>query len=368
MDFFQSLRLSGVSTNRIKPELIEDFAINEVDMELLSKNQITVLDLTDELQKEVAKFSSVKNHLKVLDHEIKENWDTSKFVWAFYPWRKSLIKIPDQNVFETLRTIRNKFKILPGEQATLRTKKVGIIGLSVGHSVAIPLALERICGTIRLADYDNLELSNLNRIASSILDIGKKKVHNTARQLSEIDPFLNLECFENGITAENIEEFLLGSGKLDLVIEECDSGDIKLLTRILCRKHRIPVIMETSDRGLLDIERFDLEPNRPLLHGMLNEHDFRHDLTAEEKRLILLKSIDFDKVSERGAASMTEIGKSITNWPQLGTDVIAGGATAAMAAKLILLGEAVSSGRRYVDIQSIIRRNPEEDPTFGSAT
>jgi hypothetical protein len=27
--------------------------------------------------------------------------------------------------------------------------------------------------------------------------------------------------------------------------------------------------METSDRGVLDVERFDLEPDRPIFHGLL---------------------------------------------------------------------------------------------------
>ncbi|MCC6601445.1 MAG: hypothetical protein IT223_12355 [Crocinitomicaceae bacterium] len=75
----------------------------------------------------------------------------------------------------------------------------------------------------------------------------------------------------------------------------------------------------------------------------------------EEKRSLLLKTIDFEKVSERGLFSMNELGKSITSWPQLATDVISGGATAAMAARMILLKEKIESGRKYVDIQSTIR-------------
>lgn len=30
-------------------------------------------------------------------------------------------------------------------------------------------------------------------------------------------------------------------------------------------------IMDTSDRGLLDVERFDLEPNRPPFHGLAGQ-------------------------------------------------------------------------------------------------
>jgi hypothetical protein len=135
-----------------------------------------------------------------------------------------------------------------------------------------------------------------------------------------------------------------------------------LLTRILCRKHRIPVLMETSDRGLLDVERYDLDPDRPLLHGMLDENSYHPGLTPEEKRALLLQTLDLSMASPRGVGSLKEIGNSISTWPQKAVDVVAGGATVAMAAEMILLGEAIASGRRYVDIQSVIRRDPETVP------
>lgn len=282
-----------------------------------------------------------------------------KFVWCYFPWKKTLVRIPEENAFVTLRTCRNFHKLSPDEVLLLSRKRVGIIGLSVGSSAAIPLAMGRICGELRIADFDRLELTNMNRISASITDLGNKKAVNTARHIAEMDPFLKVKTFDEGIHLDNIEAFLLDDGPLDLVIEECDSGDIKLLTRILCRKHRIPVLMETSDRGLLDVERFDLEPDRPLLHGMLDEGSYHPGLTPDEKRALLMQTLDLSRASSKGINSLKEIGSSISTWPQKATDVVAGGATVAMAAEMILLGEEIASGRRYVDIQSIIRRTPE---------
>jgi molybdopterin/thiamine biosynthesis adenylyltransferase len=176
----------------------------------------------------------------------------------------------------------------------------------------------------------------------------------TARRIAEIDPYVKVRVFEKGVNHDNIDQFIHDGGKLDLIIDECDSGDVKLLTRKVCRKLGIPLVMETSDRGLLDVERYDSEANLPLLHGMFDEADEPLNLSDEAKRNLLLKAVDFTKVSERGIQSMTEIGKSITSWPQLATDVVSGGATAAMAARLILLGHGLKSGRVYVDIQSRI--------------
>jgi nitroreductase len=52
-------------------------------------------------------------------------------------------------------------------------------------------------------------------------------------------------------------------------VEECDDLYLKIALREYARKKRVPVLMETSDRGLLEIERFDLEPERGILHGLM---------------------------------------------------------------------------------------------------
>jgi len=69
------------------------------------------------------------------------------------------------------------------------------------------------------------------------------KVYITAREIAEIDPYLPVTCFPAGITEDNCDVFLMGGSPLDIVIEECDSIDIKILVRYRSRRHRIPVVM-----------------------------------------------------------------------------------------------------------------------------
>ena len=87
-----------------------------------------------------------------------------------------------------MRTDRNRNKFRPEEQARLTGKRVGIIGLSVGQSVALTMALERTAGELRLADFDRIELTNLNRIRSRAHAIRMNKAVNVAREIAEIDP------------------------------------------------------------------------------------------------------------------------------------------------------------------------------------
>ena len=130
-------------------------------------------------------------------------------VWVYYPWNQRLVHLLDEDEFIEVRTNRNQYKITRSERSILSTKKIGIIGLSVGQSIALTLAMERGFGELRLADFDMLELSNLNRIRTPVHNLGLPKVIIAAREIAEIDPFLIVTCFFDGLTEENLDDFFI---------------------------------------------------------------------------------------------------------------------------------------------------------------
>ncbi len=283
-------------------------------------------------------------------------------VWVYYPWSKRLVHLLDQEEFIRVRTDRNRNKITSEEQALLATKRVGVIGLSVGQSVGLTLASERTFQEIRLADFDSLELSNLNRIRSSVHEMGSPKVINVAREIVELDPFLDVTIFPEGLTKENMDAFFSAGGDLDLLIEECDSVDIKILARQKAKTLRIPVVMDMSDRGCLDVERFDLEPDRPLMHGWIDHLDLEaagRPMTNEEKIPYMLPIVGTDTLSTRMKASMIELGETISTWPQLASAVALGGAMTADVYRRIMLGQFTASGRWYIDLEGLIGNGPK---------
>lgn len=278
-------------------------------------------------------------------------------VWVYYPWSSRVVHIPDESEFIEIRTSRNQYKITPEEKAKLSNKKIGVIGLSVGQSVAVTIAMERICSEIRLTDFDILELTNLNRIRTGIKNLGIYKVYSVAREIAEIDPFLKVTCFIDGLTEENMDEFFTGGGKLDLLIEESDGLDIKILCRHKARELGVPVVMEASDKCMVDVERFDLEPNRPILHGLVDHLDIqvlKTLKTNEEKIPYMLDILGLETSSLRLKASMLEIEQTITTWPQLASSVTMGGGITADVGRRILLGYYSESGRYQVDIEELI--------------
>lgn len=322
----------------------------------------TILDLFSAQKKELIKIRNPKKRLTGEEIEkLYSEWSNGtnpglEGNWIYYPWSQRLIHIVDENEFIELRTSRNQYKITPAEQENLSKRKIGIIGLSVGHAVAISIATERTCGTLKLADFDTIELSNLNRIKTGIHNIGVNKCIVTAREIAEIDPFLVIECFTEGINKENMAGFMLDGGKLDILIDECDDLSVKIACRSMASGYRIPVVMETSDRGMLDVERYDLEPDRPVFHGLLKGIPLeKFDHISDEDRLpLVLKIVNAVNGSKRGKVSLVEIGQTISTWPQLASAVTLGAGVVTDVCRRILLDQYQESGRYYVDIEDIV--------------
>jgi molybdopterin/thiamine biosynthesis adenylyltransferase len=278
--------------------------------------------------------------------------------WAYYPWRRTVVSVLGPRAFRLVRLDRNRHLITAAELDRLGRLRIGVVGQSVGHAIAYTLAAQGLCGELRLTDFDDLELSNLNRVPASVFDLGVNKAVVSARRIAELDPYLSVTVVKTGITPQTIDEFLDG---LDIVIEECDSLDAKVLIREVARTRRLPVLMATSDRGLLDVERFDIEPSRPIMHGLLGDVDTARlaNLSNEDKRPYALRITDATQVSSRMAASLIEVGKTLSTWPQLSSEVALNASVVAEAVRRIGLREKLPSGRVRIDTAAMLDKLDE---------
>ncbi|RFU82714.1 hypothetical protein DY218_31500 [Streptomyces triticagri] len=277
--------------------------------------------------------------------------------WAWYPWSGRLVHLLPREQFRRVRTDRNRDKITAAQQQSLLERRIAVIGLSVGNSAALTCVMEGVAGSFRLADFDTLSLSNLNRLRAGVHDLGLPKTVLCARQMYEVDPYLDIELWHDGLTDDTIESFFDDpEHPLDLLVEECDTPWVKTAAREYARRHRVPVLMDANDRGLLDVERFDLEPDRPLFHGRTG------DLSAGEVRELspaqalahLLRICDESRLSPAMTDALPRIGSTLSSWPQLASGVMLGGALVTDTARRILLGDPVASGRYYVDLEALI--------------
>jgi hypothetical protein len=311
------------------------------------KNCIEVIDLRNQILDEIINIKIVGGADDEIQRlrSLRSNEDYG--VIAYYPWLQKAFIIAEEEEFVFLRTARNRNKINDSEQKLLSNKTIGIVGLSVGFSVLKGVILERLCKEVRIADFDILSVSNLNRLPFGIKDVGVSKVQLAYRWILEIDPFIIVRSYDMGLDSSNIQSFFNDGNGIDLVIDECDSGLVKLLLRLEARKKRIPLLMETSDRGLLDIE--DYRFVNEIFHGSIKESEIELLLQSTNKE-VLMRFIDLNNASKRGVDSFKEIGKTLDTWPQLGGDVMFGGATATIMSRKLLLGEQINSGRYFLDI------------------
>ncbi|ATP55436.1 hypothetical protein CPT03_02645 [Pedobacter ginsengisoli] len=344
---------------------------------LIEKPFIQVFDTINNQLKDLVKGlnPSVIHNETTINEAINrylQNKEILKYgVWVYYPWLEKLVHILDEEEYILVRTNRNKHKITQEEQDLLRQKKIGVIGLSVGQSVSLTLAIERGCGELRIADFDVLDLTNLNRIRSGVQNVDLKKTVIVAREIAELDPFLKVTCFDDGITEANIDRFLSENGQLDLLIDECDSFDIKISARKKAKELKIPVLMEGSDRCTIDIERFDLEPDRPVLHGFVDHMDmsvYKSLKTMDERIPYIAPVTGIETLSPRMKASAIEIMTTISTWPQLASAVTYGGGITADISRKILLGELNISGRFFIDMDELISDKKNESTKIEEVT
>lgn len=269
-----------------------------------------------------------------------------------YPWRKTLVRIVGPEAYRELRTNRNRELLTQEEQERFAAAHIGFAGLNVGNPGAVCIALEEGSRSMKFADLDALSVTNLNRFRAGLPDLGVNKATLTARQILEIDPYYELELYEKGIAPDTVEAFV-GEPKIDLLVEEMDALPLKIAVRETAKRLRVPVIMVTGNGEgvLLDVERYDTEPNTPILNG-LTESDVLETIThplgplvPREKVALARDFMGAKYLDARLLDSFGKFGSELVGIPQLAESSFMRGAALCYAAKAIILGRPLPSGR-----------------------
>lgn len=128
--------------------------------------------------------------------------------------------VPQPHELEALMMARHT----PGVHARVKVARVGIAGAGgLGSAIAIALARTGI-GFIRIADFDVIEPSNLNRQQYFIDQIGLPKVQALRDNLQRINPLVIVDSFYGKITPSNLRELF---ADIDILVEAFDAADQK---------------------------------------------------------------------------------------------------------------------------------------------
>ncbi len=256
-----------------------------------------------------------------------------------------------------LATVRNRNLITSKEQQKLRSITLAFFGLSVGSHSALAWMMESRADAIKIVDFDTLSASNLNRLRFGWEDIGKAKADVVEKYLRSINPFAKI-ITETKIDPESFIKIFDDEPKIQVVVDAIDSMRGKLLLRKLARERKLPLVSaaDVGDNVMLDIERYDLSPQPSLFLGRvpnIEKIDFEN-LSAVERKKLIIKLIGYDHLSERLLDSLIGIGDNLSTWPQLGGTATMAGGVVTNTIKKIVLGEKVKSGRYYVSLDDLL--------------
>lgn len=111
-------------------------------------------------------------------------------------------------------------------QVKLRNARVAIAGLGgLGSNIAVALARSGV-GHMLLVDFDLVDITNINRQAYGISQIGKPKTQAILEVLAEINPYLDIEIMQTKVTEDNAADIFEG---YTIICEAFDKADQKAM-------------------------------------------------------------------------------------------------------------------------------------------
>ena len=166
-------------------------------------------------------------------------------IWKFDKTQKKMNKQKLDQLF-----LRNPAEITK----ILENSCIGIAGCGgLGSNAAIALVRAGI-GKLLIADFDVVELSNLNRQSFFLEDVGKKKAIALEHHLKRINPNIVIKVFQEKITKLNAIQIF---GDANLLIEAFDKAEYKQML-IDCWSTKFPEKPIICGNGIAGYGKTDL--------------------------------------------------------------------------------------------------------------
>ncbi len=120
---------------------------------------------------------------------------------------------------------------VPGQEK-LKAARVLLIGAGgLGSPAALYLAAAGV-GTLGLVDFDNVDVTNLQRqILHGTKDVGRPKLVSARERLADVNPHVRLETYETALTSKNALDIL---SSYDIVVDGTDNFATRYLVNDAC--------------------------------------------------------------------------------------------------------------------------------------
>lgn len=165
-------------------------------------------------------------------------------------------------------------------QLKLRSSRVLIVGLGgLGSPVALYLAAAGV-GELHLADFDRLDLTNLQRqIAHDTSSIGMHKVDSAMARLSAINPLIRLVPHR---TAMDVDTLVAAVAAVDLVLDCTDNFAVREAVNAACVAATKPLVSGAAIRLEGQLSVFDPRIESSPCYHCLYGHGSEAELTCSE--------------------------------------------------------------------------------------
>jgi adenylyltransferase/sulfurtransferase len=155
--------------------------------------------------------------------------------------------------------------MLPGfgveAQRSLLGARVLVVGLGgLGSPAAMYLATAGV-GHLLLADFDAVDLSNLQRqLLHGTADIGRTKAASAIDTLSALNPDIRLEAVKGSLDATRLEAL---AERVDLILDCSDNFATRYAVNAACFKAGIPLVSGAAIRTEGQVSVFSGQPGGP---------------------------------------------------------------------------------------------------------
>lgn len=133
----------------------------------------------------------------------------------------------------------------------LRQAHVCVVGIGGVGSWSVEALARTGIGRITLIDLDMVAESNTNRQIHALGEIyGQAKVDAMAERIRAINPDCQVNCIEDFVTPDNVEQLL--SGDFSVVVDAIDQVRAKAAMIAFCRQRKLPIIVGGAAGGQVD--------------------------------------------------------------------------------------------------------------------
>ncbi|PCJ61869.1 MAG: hypothetical protein COA79_06125 [Planctomycetota bacterium] len=264
--------------------------------------------------------------------------------------------------YHSLAFSRNVGFLSKSEMADLRHKRIAIPGLGGVGGLHLVTLVRTGFTNFNIADFDIFDPVNVNRqYGAKISNFGNPKLDSMMNEAYEINPFLNFTTFPDGVTDDNIDQFLEG---VDLLIDSLDVFVIDVRLKLFKKAYEkgIPVITAaplgfgTSIIAFSPIKGMSFHEYSCITEDMDDENKFIHLVLS-----IAPKSLHAEYISP------IAIQPKIKKVPSLGIGcLMAASVASTMATKILLKRKDVKYAPHFLTIDPYLGKTKKGRLWFGN--